>query len=78
MIKDAHDALVDIQSSGRSKELLAQVRIQLLIGSCSPPLVDIQSSGRSHSKPTSCPACCEVRTLTFELLSAIAERRTNL
>ena len=26
MIKDAHDALVDIQSSGRSKELLAQVR----------------------------------------------------
>ena len=25
MIKDAHDALVDIQSSGRSKELLAQV-----------------------------------------------------
>lgn len=25
MIKDAHDALMDIQSSGRSKELLAQV-----------------------------------------------------
>lgn len=25
MIKDAHDALVDVQSSGRSKELLAQV-----------------------------------------------------
>ena len=24
MIKDAHDALLDIQSSGRSKELLAQ------------------------------------------------------
>ena len=27
MIKDAHDALVDIQSSGRSKELLAQVTV---------------------------------------------------
>ena len=27
MIKDAHDALVDIQSSGRSKELLAQVSL---------------------------------------------------
>ena len=27
MIKDAHDALVDIQSSGRSKELLAQVGV---------------------------------------------------
>ena len=27
MIKDAHDALVDIQSSGRSKELLAQVML---------------------------------------------------
>ena len=26
MIKDAHDELLDIQSSGRSKELLAQVR----------------------------------------------------
>lgn len=25
MIKDAHDALMDVQSSGRSKELLAQV-----------------------------------------------------
>ncbi len=30
MIKDAHDALVDIQSSGRSKELLAQVCISYL------------------------------------------------
>ena len=26
MIKEAHDELLDIQSSGRSKELLAQVR----------------------------------------------------
>ena len=25
MIKDAHDALMDVQSSGRSKDLLAQV-----------------------------------------------------
>ncbi len=31
MIKDAHDALVDIQSSGRSKELLAQVHTHLII-----------------------------------------------
>ena len=30
MIKDAHDALVDIQSSGRSKELLAQVNFTFL------------------------------------------------
>ena len=35
MIKDAHDALVDIQSSGRSKELLAQV------GVCVPSRVAI-------------------------------------
>ena len=30
MVKDAHDALVDIQSSGRSKELLAQVHIHVV------------------------------------------------
>ena len=29
MIKDAHDALMDVQSSGRSKELLAQVYTNL-------------------------------------------------
>ena len=28
MIKEAHDELLDIQSSGRSKELLAQVRVR--------------------------------------------------
>ena len=37
MIKDAHDALVDIQSSGRSKELLAQVGVAVFwgVGNCS-------------------------------------------
>lgn len=29
MIKDAHDALMDVQSSGRSKELLAQVHTNI-------------------------------------------------
>ena len=35
MIKDAHNCLVDIQSSGRAKELLAQVgKLQLEIVVC--------------------------------------------
>ena len=31
MIRDAHNALLDIQSTGRAKELLAQVRFHFLV-----------------------------------------------
>ena len=34
MIKDAHDALMDVQSSGRSKELLAQVCVCVCVCVC--------------------------------------------
>ena len=42
MIKDAHDALVDIQSSSRSKELLAQVG-ECDSDSCNLNTVELQS-----------------------------------
>ena len=47
MIKDAHDALVDIQSSGRSKELLAQVGMYT-IESCNSLVASSSALSLSH------------------------------
>lgn len=46
MIKEAHDELLDIQSSGRSKELLAQVRGRVRAGEGGR--VRVRAGGRTN------------------------------